>query len=221
MGYLTLEEMTSEVSMNLGGVTVDPTRLKRWVNFGYINLGTYVKFEELEKTHPFNVFQGVTSYPRPADFLGVIKIEIRDATTDPDTKYITLQKMKREFHELSDQAQPSHYKLRGTKIIVWPEPDQTYEGYLSYYSTPTRLSASTDLSVFVASWDAAIVMLATHHGLLSLGRQDEADRWLGRFLGYAGSRIDEIDVSADMPQGGINVAWEREDISDLPPDLEG
>lgn len=220
MGYLTLENFMEDISMNLGGKTPGPTRLKRWFNYAYLNLASYQRFDELETTGSLTIVQGTTSYAKPTDFLGLIKIEIKDATTDPATRYVTLQKMKREFHELTDQAQPTHYKLRETNIIVWPEPDQTYTGYISYVFTPVRLAAASDVTIFAASWDVALVMLGTHHALLSLNRQEEADRWLGRFLGYVASRVKEIDVSADMPKGGLNVAWTREDISDLPPDLQ-
>lgn len=221
MGYLTLEDMTEEISLNLGGVTPAPNRLKRWFNFGYINLATFVKFPDLEARVPFFVFQGVTSYPRPANFLGVIKIETWDATTSPNTKHKTLMKMKREFHEAGTQSQPTHYKLRGDKVIVFPEPDQTYEGYLSYYFILPRLTLAADVTILDASWDVALVMLGTHHALLSLDKQEEASSWLGRFLGYASSRIKELDISADVPQGGLNVAWERDEIPDTPPDIVG
>ena len=224
MGYMTLAEISDEVSLNIGGKAPAPERLTRWINWGYINLATYsrMRFPEIETSEPFNVFDGVNTYPVPTDppFLGLIKIELRDTSTDPDTSHKTLQKMKREFFELADEAQPTHYKRRGTDFIVWPTPDQLYEGYIVYMFTPTALSNATDVTIFDASWDVAIVMLGTHHALLSLGRSEEADKWLGRFLGYASSRLKAIDIEADMPKGGLNVAWEREDIQDVPADLQ-
>ena len=224
MGYMTLEEMREEVSLNLGGKAPAPVRLTRWINWGYINLATYsrMRFPELETSEPFNVFDGVNTYPVPTSppFLGLIKIELRDTSTDPDTSHTTLQYMKREFHELADEAQPTHYKRRGTNFVIWPTPDQLYEGYIVYMFTPTVLSDPTDVTIFDASWDVGIVMLGTHHALLSLGQGEEANAWLGRFLGYASSRLKANDIEADAPKGGVNVAWTRDEIQDVPEDLQ-
>ena len=92
------------------------------------------------------------------------------------------------------------------------------EGYLN-----AIVAASLTLDdgeIFDATWDAGIVMLGTHHALLSLNRLEEASGWLGRFLGYASSRLTANDIAADMPKGGVNVAWDRSEISSTPDDLE-
>ena len=39
---------------------------------------------------------------------------------------------------------------------------------------------------------------------------------MGRFLGYVGSRMKEEDVGADIPKGGLNVAWDQDDIIGTP-----
>jgi hypothetical protein len=219
MGLMTLEQMTSEVSLNLAGVQTDPTRLTQWVNWGYINLGSYQIFPELQTTAPFYVFTGVTTYPLPDSLLGIVTIELYDQD-DSSLNSVKLQIMRRPFPTRSQAAQPTHFKQHESNILVWPEPDVDYEGYIEFVKVVTALSATTDKSIFSAPWDVAIVMLATHHALLSLAKPDEADRWLGRFLGYVASRRKAIDVQADMPRGGINVAWDRSDIQGIPSDLE-
>ena len=55
MGFMTAEEMKSEISMNLAGNTVAPDRLQLWLNFALYNLASYQYFEELEKSAAFVV----------------------------------------------------------------------------------------------------------------------------------------------------------------------
>ena len=223
MGLWTLDDLRTEVSLTITKVTgkvPDPARLDTWINFGYLNLASYVEFDELIVQEPFNVHEGVTVYPVPSDLLGVRIIETHDQTTDPYSSYIKLQKMKRPFSPSSVQAQPTHYKRGEDEFQVWREPDQSYYGYIEYVKVPTKLVAATDVTVVPAIWDVGLMMLGVHHGLLGLGSMEHANDWLGKFLGYKASRITEMDVSADVPQGGLNVAWDRDDISSNPEDLE-
>jgi hypothetical protein len=214
MGFMTREEMAVEVSMNLGGKTPAPDRLVLWLNFALYNLASFVRLDDLRETVDIIITQGETNYDIPAgiDMLGIVAIEINGRK---------MLKMKRQFSESPggvalSQAEPTHYLRRNTEFVIWPEPDADYTGYIDYIKTPDRLTSGTQKTTFSPNWDAALVMLATHHGHLSLGNQDEADRWLGRFLGYAGSRIKEEDIDADMPKGGLNVAWDVDDIHEAP-----
>lgn len=215
-GYMTLDEMTNEVSLNLGGKAPARDRLKLWVNFGLLNLVSYIKFDEMRKVADFPIVDGTTSYAMPTDLLGIVTIEV-GSIADGTRKKLT--KMRRRYTEPSTPGQPSAYLRRETNIIVWPEPDADYDGEIEYVKVPARLTAGASTSPVNASWDVGIVMLATHHGFLSLDEQDKADRWLGRFLGYASSRLKEEDISADIPKGGLNVAWDWEDVIDTPPHL--
>ena len=130
--------------------------------------------------------------------------------------------MRRQFSELNVTAiQPSHYLRRNTEFVVWPEPDKDYTGYMDFVKNPIKLSSPDQKTTFTPNWDVALIMLATHHAHLSLGNQEQAAAWLGRFLGYVSSRIKEEDVSADVPRGGLNVAHSFDDIVGTPPQYGG
>jgi hypothetical protein len=205
MGYMTLEEMTVELSLNLGGKAPAPDRLKLWVNFGLLNLASYILFDEFRVSTSIAILDGVTSYSYPEDMLGVVTLEI-------DGKRLLKARRLPSYEDL-DPSQPTFYLKRGDSLVLWPEPDTAYTLDLEYIKTPARLVAPGDKSPLPANWDNGIIMLATHHGFLSLGDNDVADRWLGRFLGYASSRKKEEDISADVPHGGLEVAWEWADVN--------
>ncbi len=214
MGFMTLEEMSSEVSLNMGGVTVAPARLTLWMNFALYNLASFVMLDDLREKVDILITEGETNLDMPAgiDILGIVAIDINGRK---------MLKMKRQFSEVSngvanDPAEPTHYLRRNQVITIWPEPDADYVGYIDYIKTPDRFTTATQKSTFSPNWDVALVMLGTHHAHLSLGHTEEASSWLGRFLGYAGSRIKEEDIDADMPKGGLNVAHSVEDIQGTP-----
>lgn len=218
MGFMTFEDMRTEVSMNLGALSPSPSRLGLWVNFGYLNLCSYVKLEELVTVANFPIVSGQSLYNAPQDILGIECIDIFDAS-DPKKDHRRLAEMK-WTPKATDPRQPVGFRRRGSVIEVWPVPDKGYGGSLTYYRTPTPLSSPGDVTVLSPIWDVAIVMLGTYHGFLALGRGTDSDRWLARFLGYVGSRIKHVDVAADAPKGGISVAWNWDDIARDPPQFE-
>ena len=213
-GFMTLDDFTAELSLNLGGKTPAPDRLIRWMNFALLNLSSFVILDDLRETAALTLTIGVKTVTMPSvDVLGIIDVEINE---------IKVAKMRRQFsYSGVTDARPTHYLRRKNQLVFWPEPDVAYTGILDYIETPTLFTTGTQKTIFLPIWDVALVMLATHHGQLSLGNQDEADRWLGRFLGYVGSRKKEEDVGADTPKGGINVAHSFDDIVGTPDHLGG
>jgi hypothetical protein len=220
MGIMTAGEMMDEIAVNVGGSINDKVRLLRWINWAVLNLASYIVLPELEKVAAVAISDGDTSFTKPTDLLGILQITVWDATEDPIT-YHPLRKMKKEFYPAAQEGTPSHYKIRGSDIITWPEADTDYTGEIEYVKIPAEITAQTATTDFDAYWDVAIVQLGTHYGLESLRQHEEADRWLARFLGYAGSRKLERDISADVPSGGVEVVWDYNDMVDIPPRITG
>lgn len=208
MGLMTLEEMCEEVNLNVSAKVSGHERLARWVHFGYLNVCSYIKppLEELKTQIAFPIVEADNTYATPTDIIGILNIRIGDRK---------LHKLKRPYTSDDFPGVPHSYMKRGPDIIIWPVPDDDYtDGVLEYLRTPPRMVLPTAVTIIGSMWDLGVVMLATHQGLLATGQDDRADKWLGRFLGYAGSRIKEDDISNDAPRFGINVAWTPEDIID-------
>lgn len=206
MGILTFEQFRSEVSMNTGGRNVAPERLGFFVNWAILNLGTYVEFDELRETIAITTVVDLASYALPTDLLGILTVELANR------KLKWSRRVPSTGEEEVRTGKPRFWTRREDTIVLWPTPDEEEEGLIEYTKEPATLSSPSEVSPFRATWDVGIVMLATHHAFLSFGEQDLADRWLGRFLGYAGSRKTQLNVQRDTPRGGVNIAWEEDDI---------
>ena len=212
MGLLTLPQFRDEIASNLGGHNLEPTRLTRFVNYAIQDLATRRTFDELLVRIPFFVFDGVTSYTIPDDLLGIHEIVVKD---------VPLRRMERQFNQVDvTPAQPSHYKRREDRIIIWREPDIDYvDGYLEYYKFPAIISTATSVSPFPGYWDQGLVFLGTHHGWLALGEAEKAVLWDNKFSRFEDGRLSEEDISADVQQEGLNVAWDFQDLVNNPPHL--
>lgn len=211
---LTLEEMTQEVVLNMQGKNVDPVRAKRWIHFGNVNLATHKELEELRVVEVLEIIAGQTEYPKPTDLLGIKTVEVEGKK---------LVKTGRLLGNPNDavEGEPKVWFRRGNLIHIWPIPTEAASGYIEYIRLPVRMTERDDVTEFHAGWDLAVIYLATHHGYLAINEQDVADRWLGRALGYIGSRLTEKDIEADTPRGGgVNIAWTLEDIQENPPHYE-
>ena len=206
MGVMTFEQFRSELSLNLAGKNPAPERLGRWVNWAILNLGTYVEFDEMRETAALTTVVGTRSYNVASDLVGILTVELGNR------KLKNARRVPSTGEDAVREGKPSHWTRREDTIILWPTPDEVETGIIEYTKEPAVLSSATSVSPFRAHWDVAIVMLSTHHGLLSLGEQDAADRWLGRFLGYVGSRKTQLNIQRDNVRGGVNIAWEADDI---------
>jgi len=214
MGLLTFAQFQDEISENLAAKKPSPVRLKRFVNYAVQDLASRKQFDELFLTVPFNVFPNVTSYPIPADLLGIHAIVV-DGTP--------LRLMERQWSEKDIEAeQPRYYKRREQQIIVFPKPDVVYSGgYIEYYKVPDQLVVVGDKSPFPSYWDQALVFLGTSHGWSALGEDDKATFWENKFSRFADRRMTDEDISADIQKEGLNVAWSYDDLVDNPPHVSG
>lgn len=207
MGFMTFEQMKSEVSMNLAGRTAVPERLSLWVNWALLNMGTFVEFDEMRETVTLTTVVGTTEYALPSDLVGILTVELGNR------KLKWIRRVPNTGEDDVREDTPTHWTRRENNIILWPTPTEAETGIIEYTKEPAVLEDPTDVSPFKSFWDVGLVMLATHHAFLSIGEQDLADRWLGRFLGYAGSRKAQLNVQRDTPRGGVNIAWTEDDIS--------
>lgn len=214
MGYMTFEDFKAEVSLNLGDVMPAPPRLALWVNFAYyqILLNEKNKFEELTKKSTFTTVIDTQTITYPTDAIGIRTIELHG---------IKLRKMDREYtsEELEEGGQPTHYMRRNSGIILWPIPDDEYDGTIEYVYIPTRMSASTDLSILPAPWDLVIVQMATYRALTALGKHSEAVAWRADMSQTVESILSERKVSQSAIREGLQVAWSFDDLVDNPPHL--
>ena len=57
-------------------------------------------------------------------------------------------------------------------------------------------------TILPATWDAAIMFLAAHHGFMAVGEENRGTYWLNRAVSYASSRITDDMIERTEPGQG-------------------
>lgn len=207
MGYMALSDFRTEVQSALGNRDFSDARLDRWINFGYLDLVGAIDFEELISTTPLNTQIGLTSYTIPVDDVRLIQL-IQDNTNQNLLQFIN----KAEFYRLDlvTQGTPIKWTRVGDLISLNPTPSAIVQLTIVYARDADRLINVGDVTVLPDTWDAAVVLLATYHGLLAIGQEQRATQWFARAVNYIQSRVTQEEAFVRTPGLGLTYAVPRE-----------
>lgn len=213
MGLMRLDDFREEVVANLGDRGLTNRRVDSWVNFAYRELCGALEFEELRFEQKTTTVPGVRLYEFPEKFLGIV------AVADVTNKR-RLERLDAADLLLKDKTitgPPTHWGRRAKALVLWPVPDGQYELNAIFFREPDLLVNGTDTTVIPATWDTAIVLLATHYGLLALGRTEmdfnAADRYFQRYIAYVRSRKTDSEWMSKTPIAKVEVAWSEDDLT--------
>lgn len=206
MGYMLLTDFRTEVQSSVGDRGFTNARLDRWINFGYLDLAGAIDFEELTETDTFNAVIGQNNYPIPID-ARLIQLVIND-TDETLLQFID----KSEFYRLNRTAQapPLKWTRVEEEILLNPTPDATDSFITVYKKDPVRLLNDGDTTILPDTWDAAVTLLATYHGLLAIGQEQRATQWFARAVTYIQSRITQEEAFIRTPGLGLVYAVPQE-----------
>ena len=195
MGLMTLANFRTDVQSALGDKGIGNSRLDRWINFGYHDLGGSVDFEILEKDTTTATVSGTQTIAVPTD-TEIIRL-IKDTTND--TLLGWLQKAEMFRRAITPTATPTHWSRHGGLIYLHPVPNAIINMFIVHKEAPVILSSSGAKTVLADIWDPAVFLLAVHHGLLALGEEQRSASWLGRAISYIQSKVTEQDIQAVTP----------------------
>lgn len=201
MGLLTLAEFRTDIQSALGDLSFDSARVDRWVNFGYLDLASSVDFEILDEDSTTPTVASTDNIAAPSNNL-IIKL-VKDITNDQMLEWVP----KAEYFRRASTptGTPTCWTRHKDEIKLNPVPSEVVSLFVVYKTPPTALSADGDLSVFADAWDPAIFLLAVHHALLALGREQRSITWLTRAITYIQTRITEADFHSSSPGLGASL----------------
>jgi len=101
-------------------------------------------------------------------------------------------------------SKPVHgYLEEGNKLFFYPVPDSAYTIRYSYYRLHPKLASDASL-ILIRHAGAAVAAYAIHWMLLTLERQQEADKWEAKYTKALASAIQvDMDNSAVKFKVGI------------------
>lgn len=210
MGMLTLEDFCTELAAKFGERGVTTPRMIVWINLACTEVAGAIAFHGLYDEDDDYTVAGQELLDLPDEVLFIKRITL------PDEKK-KLRKITENAFSMLDATQtgmPEVWLRKGDSIYLRPIPDAKYNLHIEYYKEPTKLAAETDVTIFPAQWDSAVLLMAIHFGCLFYEMFDAADRYQVRAMTALRSRKTDIELDNEDRQGGVNIAISESDLTD-------
>lgn len=186
---LTFRQFKDKLNDAIGNPGILDTDLGDYVNLGYLDLTGAVKFEVCTGENEVTTVDDQNYVDVPAETLGIILVK------DLDNDILLGKIDKLEYYRReSISGEPTRYAWSGSKILLTPVPDDTYDLLILTNTSPTPLAEDNDESVLPSIWDLAIHFLSIHNALLNRGQAARSAAYLARAISYISSRITEQDL---------------------------
>lgn len=193
MGFMALSDFRTDVNTALGNRGLPNAQVDRWVNFGYLEVTSAVRFEVLDGTDTIATVMSQNYIVAPTE-VQYIRL-VRDTSNDYLLGWVPKNVYYMKLQATSDV--PKVWTRDGLNILLHPVPDAAYNLDVVSKKTPTLLSGDGDVTVLSDAWDPVILALAIHYGLLTLNEEQRALVWLQRAVAYAASRLTEEDLEIE------------------------
>ena len=180
MGSKAYSTFQDDLKFELGNNTAVTDYVGNWINEAYMTLTTMmwardatgknrrVYFPELGDVSPKTTSTGVEYVEMPDDLY--VFEGAWDATNDKKLVSVDWRAYVTETGRsaTSSRGEPDKCVRRGTRLYIYPTPDDSYQVNIYYRKRPTALSAVTDVTAIGAEWDYPILKLAVLQSLLRL-----------------------------------------------------
>lgn len=183
MGTFTYSNFQTYLKFELGERTDLDSYLPIWTNQSYLNFCSrksvgakdlfLPKLDVIDESKSTVDGQQWVIEPTDALFIHTVWDESNDNKLDylaPD-KYWNKTGRK----DTSSEGKPNTWTPYGSKLYLYPTPDDAYELEIPYRKRPALLSATSDTTVIGAEWDEVILKLAVIIALRKLRMYKRAD----------------------------------------------
>lgn len=153
------------------------------INRAYRRLCNAFSFYESEDTDAsITTADGTASYDTPSDVVSIVSIKITG-----DTEY-TLTPQIMPWYERQDTTDdnkgiPEFYIRHGSKLYLWPTPDDEYSLRIRHEKPPTALAANDDEPVIPEEWHEIIVLQAASRACFRFGMAQRGQELKNEALG--------------------------------------
>lgn len=113
------------------------------LNRSWWTISSKLRFFERDGTYSFVTVAGTDSYPLPTDSDVVQRVIVQEAGDDDWEPLTNISDWNMfDQQQTSSEDRPTHYSLRGSSIILWPNPDKVYSVSFKYLRTLADIQAS-------------------------------------------------------------------------------
>lgn len=153
----------------------DNPTLDFFINSAYEKVQEDMQFDipECQWNTTITTVSGAQEYDKPTDMVRVNNIFESSYNMTPISKSDSMRLR-------AEQSNPSSYYLYGSKIGVYPTPDNTYTLDILYSKYLPKIT-DTQESLLPADYDEAIALYASYLAMLSVEKQAKANILLSQY----------------------------------------
>jgi len=211
LGDRTFSTFQTNVKLALGNRDDLDSYVDDWVNSGYRTLtsknyspilGRRFVFPNLENEDSQDTAVGVAYVNKPSDCLFVQTID--DTTTDKKLRNISWMDYIKKTGRASSsmRANPRCWVTRGSRIYLYPTPDDAYTLAIYYRKRPAALSGNDDTTDIGAEWDDVLENLVIYQSLMRLGEPEKAKAYYEHYMEMIGDLL-EIYEREDLDRESV------------------
>lgn len=211
----TLSTLRDELQAMLGGRTdVSPTRLDRFINFGYIDLASSLDIDDLKASMSFNLIVGQPFYNLPNEVMATRHAAVIDAVTYGQLGGRPMRKTDLDtYRRNSDLAdEPREYFRERQILVLWPTPAAVRLLSLDFWIRPDKLVGEDDSPLLGWEWHEAILLNARKKAFAALLEFDKAMAAENDFVQLVRRKADRAEtednsktVGSSVPRSGRNL----------------
>lgn len=215
----TLSSLRDELTLELSTRgDVDPTRINKWINWGYQNVAGMLKINELKRNLVIVTVAGQPFYMLPIQVRSIMYASVRDSGNFIRGGIELLPSNEGEYRRQSDSSTiynrgPRNYFRYGRMLVVYPDPITVQSVDLDVYIRPDDLVADTDSPLLPKEFHEALLLSAKHRAWRSLRNYQEANLAANDMLTVLRPLIDTDAEEADNVSRGLTVARKASDLT--------
>lgn len=209
MGLSTAGEMRDEVYQIIGGERMSPARMLGIVNRAYAEIAGAIDFQGLLAEATVSTVVDQEAYSIPGS---LVPVGIKSVAS-PDEGRLLMFKKPEHFLSLDNSKKgfPSLWAWYGDQLRLWKVPDDVYTLRVLYQHDPVALGVN-DTTEIPAGWDQAIVAMAAHIALMTLGDHHLAHTWFEKAAVTLRTRKLDPERMGVSGQMGVEVAHSVDDV---------
>lgn len=113
------------------------------LNRSWWTVSSQLRFYERDGTYSFVTVAGTDTYALPTDSDVIQRVILQESSEDAWEPLTNITDWNMfDLKDDSSQERPTHYSIRGSNFILWPNPDNVYNVSVKYLRTLADIQAS-------------------------------------------------------------------------------
>lgn len=159
----TLASMEQELYSQLGGRDdADPARLRRFINWGYVDLAVSLKIDELQSSYGLVTVADQPLYIAPPQIFAILPDGFALVNSSHPNGGWPLEKTDRSSYRRAEARTdvPEYFFRQGNLFVLWPTPNTEWPISVDFWIRPDFMTADNHSPLLGIEWHEVIVLCA-------------------------------------------------------------